>query len=113
MDPDKIAERNKRMLDDLANGARPRLVATQNHISRQWLHMIRKRKNGQVKTLESLPGSESLSAITRGLLIRLGYTTLDKVIADVRSGRLYAGCAFGMGHFRFEEIKRLTELEKA
>jgi len=109
MDADKITERNKRILADIASGQRPRLVADQNNISRQWLHMICKRKTGQPKTLEELPGSEPLSAITRGLLIRLGYTDLDKVIADVRSGRLYAGCAFGMGNLRFEEIKRLAE----
>lgn len=109
MDANEIAERNKQMLADIASGSRPQLVADRNNISRQWLHTIRKRKTGQTKTLETLPGSEALSVITRGLLIRLGYTSLEKVIADVRSGRLYAGCAFGMGEYRFEEIKRLTD----
>ena len=56
-------------------------------------------------TLSQLPGTEKLSPITRGLLIRLGYDCTEAVLADLKNGKLHFGCTFGMGASRFSEIE--------
>ena len=56
-------------------------------------------------TLSQLPGTEKLSPITRGLLIRLGYDCKEAVLADINNGKLHFGCTFGMGASRFSEIE--------
>jgi hypothetical protein len=56
------------------------------------------------KTLSLLPGTENLSSITRGLLVRLGYRSVDAVLTGLARGRLYVGCIYGMGAGRFSEI---------
>ena len=57
------------------------------------------------KTLSVLPGTETLSALTRGLLIRLGYRRAAAVQLALKEGTLYDGCTFGMGTKRFSEIE--------
>ena len=56
------------------------------------------------KTLSLLPGTETLSALTRALLIRLGYRRAAAVQLALEKGTLYDGCTFGMGTKRFSEI---------
>jgi len=56
-------------------------------------------------TLSQLPGTEKLSPITRGLLIRLGYDRTEAVLADLKNGQLHFGCVFGMGTKRFSELE--------
>ncbi len=52
-----------------------------------------------------LPGTEKLSPITRGLLIRLGYDCTEPVLADLKNEKLHFGCTFGMSASRFSEIE--------
>lgn len=56
------------------------------------------------KTLSLLPGTETLSPLARGLLIRLGYRRAAAVHLALKTGTLYDGCTFGLGTKRFSEI---------
>ena len=70
-------------------------------------------KNGGVhgKTLAELPNTEGLSPITRGMLLRMGYTGAESVVVDVKSGKLHSGCHFGIGRKRFAEIERWVDAQ--
>lgn len=80
-----------------------REIGVDHGISHQRARQILKYGPGG-ETLSRLPGSEDLSPITRGLLIRLGYSSATAVAQAVKSGKLHDGCAFGMGSVRFSEI---------
>jgi hypothetical protein len=99
----KVA-RNREILAALAKGLTVRQVAEAHDISRERVHRIL-HDGCSGRTLALLPGTEKLSSTTRGLLIRLGYRSVDAILADLRRGKLYDGCAFGVGPGRFAEIE--------
>jgi DNA-binding CsgD family transcriptional regulator len=99
----KVA-RNREILTALAKGVTVRQVAEAHGISRERVHRIL-RDGCSGRTLALLPGTEKLSSATRGLLIRLGYRSVDAILADLRRGKFRIGCAFGVGPGRFAEVE--------
>lgn len=98
--------RNARIYVARASGATLEDIAREHGISRERVRQIVSRRNGVSRTLEDLPGTEPLSAQTRGLLIRLGYSNAEEVLVAIENGTLRPLCARGMGHGRFYELKQ-------
>lgn len=106
----KVA-RNRKILAARANGLSVPQIAKEYGLSRKRVHRILEDGCGG-RTLTLLPGSEKLSSSTRGLLVRLGYRSVDAVLAGLERGELYAGCTFGIAEGRFAEIEAWARKRK-
>lgn len=96
--------RNREILAARNKGQTLQQIADTHNLTRQRVRQIL--KNGcEGKTLTVLPGTALLSPATRGLLIREGYRSTDAILADLKTGKLHVGCAFGLGIGRFSEIE--------
>src|ERR1035437_1302284 len=98
------SERNHKIFVARGNGRTLQQIADTHGITRARVGQILSAKRNWGNTLALLPGTESMSAITRELLIRLGYRRAATVRAALKKGKLHLGCTFGMGPHRFSEI---------
>lgn len=103
MKQDTLA-RNREICAERASGKTLQEIADKHGITRERVRQIAARTNGDPQTLAQLPGSEGLTAATRGLLIRLGYRSTGEILKAIKERRLREHCAFGMGATRFAEI---------
>jgi hypothetical protein len=99
----KVA-RNRKIFADRAKGLTMLQIAEAHGLSYQRVCQILINGCGG-KTLGLLPGTEKLTSGTRGLLVRMGYRSVDAVLADLKRGKLYVGCAAGIGPGRFAELE--------
>lgn len=98
------ATRYARIVALRAQGKTLRQIAPIIGVSFERIRQILLNRGTPGRTLMQLPGTEALSSITRGTLVRMGYTSPETVVADVTCGKLYAGCSRGIGPARFAEI---------
>jgi hypothetical protein len=107
----KVA-RNHQIFADRAKGLTLRQVAKVHGLTYERVRRIL-RDGPSGRTLAILPGTEKLTPSTRGLLIRMGYRSVAAILTDLRQGKLYAGCATGIGLGRFAEVEACAREWKA
>ncbi len=100
----KTSTRNRAIVSARSAGKTLQEIGDEHGLTRERVRQILNHKAAVADTLLKLPGSESLSSQTRGVLIRLGYRTLDQVTVALQKGVLRQGCTFGLGSGRFAEI---------
>jgi len=98
--------RNNKIVKARAEGQTFQHIAETYRIGEAHVSQILRVEGCCGKTLYVLPGTELLSPIARGLLIRLGHKSCDAVVDDVKNGALHFGCIFGMSRGRFSEIEK-------
>jgi hypothetical protein len=98
-----LYSRNRNIYAEHAEGKTVKLIAATHGISRSRVWQILGAGDYRGKSLALLPGTEELSPVTRGLLIRMGYKSADSVLRDLENGKLRFGCHC-IGQRRFDEI---------
>lgn len=101
---EEIKTRNRLICAERASGMTLQEIGHKHGITRERVRQITARKNGEPQTLIQFPGSEGLTPVTRGLLIRLGCRSVEEVIKALKERRIRPYSATGMGQKRYDEI---------